>query len=131
MALKCGSLIFQEAGGGTSDAMERIWSQTCPGVFIITGDRKLEIIASGSLDLVRTLDYCSFRCSDSPTVDFELITNVQEVQGNPWCLFVLVHALLILGLKYTYLCNLSWRFILGLHYVSGTEFINQNIKIVV
>ena len=24
--------------GGISDAMERIWSQTCPGVFIITGD---------------------------------------------------------------------------------------------
>ena len=43
--------------GGTSDAMERIWSQTCPGVFI-TGDRKLDIIACGSLDLVRTLDYC-------------------------------------------------------------------------
>ena len=51
-----------------------------------------------------------------------------EVQGNPWCLFVLVHALLILGLKYTYLCNLSWRFILGLHNVSGNEFINKNIK---
>ena len=52
----------------------------------------------------------------------------KEVQGNPWCLFVLVHALLILGLKYTYLCNLSWRFILGLHNVSGNEFINKNIK---
>ena len=52
-----------------------------------------------------------------------------EVQGNPWCLFVLVHALLILGLKYTYLCNLSWRFILGLLNVSGNEFINKNIKI--
>ena len=35
--------------GGTSDAMERVF---------ITGDRKLEIIACGSLDLVGTLDYC-------------------------------------------------------------------------
>ena len=63
--------------GGISDAMERIWSQTCPGVFIITGDRKLEIIACGSLDLVRTLDYCSFRCSVCPTAAFDLITNKQ------------------------------------------------------
>ena len=76
MALQCGSLIFPEAGGSTSDAMERIWSQTCPGVFV-TGDRESEIIACGSLDLVRTLDFCSFRCSVCPTAAFDLITNVQ------------------------------------------------------
>ena len=70
------SLIFSEAGGSTCDAMERIWSKTCPRVFI-TGNRKSEIIACGSLDLVRTLDYYSFRCIVCPTAAFELITNVQ------------------------------------------------------